>query len=88
MQSALYRSLRRVQNPLQESGGYRVTLLGSVAGKNLSDCLAWDDAGLPKDDRLYTVVAIEHADGTPMPPAFIQGQLKQGVYPLIFRVPA
>lgn len=54
-------------NEVQESGGYRVTLLGSVAGKNLSDCLAWDDAGLPKDDRLYTVVAIEHADGTPMP---------------------
>ena len=54
-------------NEVQESGGYRITLLGSVAGKNLSDYMAWDDAGLPKDDRLYAVVAIEHADGTPMP---------------------
>lgn len=54
-------------NEAQDSGGYRVTLLGSVAGKNLSDYLAWDDEGLPKDDRLYTVVAIEHTDGTPMP---------------------
>ena len=54
-------------NETQEMGGYKITLLGSVAGKNLSDYLSWDDAGLPKDDRLYTVVAIEHGDGTPMP---------------------
>ena len=51
----------------QESGGYRITLLGSVAGKNISDYIAIDDAGIPEDDRIYTIVAIERADGTPMP---------------------
>lgn len=54
-------------NETQEFDGYRVTLLGCVAGQNLSDYLAWDDEGLPKDDRFYAVVVIEHADGTPMP---------------------
>lgn len=54
-------------NETQESGGYRVTLLGSVAGKNISDYLSIDDEGIPKDDRIYTIVAIERADGTPMP---------------------
>ena len=54
-------------NETQEAGGYRITLLGSVAGKNISDFLAWDDTGTLKDDRTYTLVAVEHADGTPMP---------------------
>lgn len=56
-----------VMHESQESGGYRITLLGSVAGKNISQYLSVDDAGIPRDDRLYTIVAIEHADGTPMP---------------------
>lgn len=51
----------------QESGGYRITLLGSVAGKNISDYITIDDTGIPEDDRIYTIVAIERADGTPMP---------------------
>lgn len=51
----------------QESGGYRITLLGSVAGKNISDYIAIDDTGIPEDDRIYTIVAIERVDGTPMP---------------------
>lgn len=55
-------------NETQESGGYRITLLGSVAGKNITDYLSTDGQGIPKDDRIYTVVAIEHADGTPMTP--------------------
>ncbi len=54
-------------NETQESGGYRVTLLGSVAGKRISDYLATNDAGTIEEDKIYTVVAIEHADGTPMP---------------------
>lgn len=54
-------------NETQESGGYRVTLLGSVAGKNISRYIPGDGNGIPKEDRIYTVVAIEHADGTPMP---------------------
>lgn len=54
-------------NETQESGGYRITLLGSVAGKNISDYLSSDGEGIPKDNRIYTVVAIERTDGTPMP---------------------
>ena len=54
-------------NEEQEIGGYRVILLGTVAGKNISDYLSTDGNGVVADDRIYTVVAIEHADGTPMP---------------------
>lgn len=54
-------------NEEQEIGGYRVILLGTVAGKNISDYLSTDGNGIVADDRIYTVVAIEHADGTPMP---------------------
>ncbi|MDE6052769.1 MAG: hypothetical protein K2G55_03205, partial [Lachnospiraceae bacterium] len=54
-------------NETQESGGFRITLLGSVAGKNISDFLSTNGNGEVEDDRIYTVVAIERADGTPMP---------------------
>ena len=54
-------------NETQESGGFRITLLGSVAGKNISDFLSTNGKGEVEDDRIYTVVAIERADGTPMP---------------------
>lgn len=54
-------------NETQESGGYRITLMGSVAGRNISDYLETDDAGDVQEDKIYTVVAIERADGTPMP---------------------
>lgn len=54
-------------NEEQEMGGYRIILLGTVAGKNISDYLSTDGNGIVADDRIYTVVAIEHADGTPMP---------------------
>lgn len=54
-------------NETQEYGNYRITLMGSVAGKNISDYLGFDGNGIAKDDRIYTVVAIEHTDGTPMP---------------------
>lgn len=54
-------------NETQESGGFRITLLGSVAGKNISDYLTTDDEGMVEENKIYTVVAIEHADGTPMP---------------------
>ncbi len=54
-------------NETQESGGYKVTLLGSVAGRSISDFMETDNHGEVLDDRIYTVVAIEHADGTPMP---------------------
>ena len=65
-------------NESQICGNYRVTLLGAVSGENISDYLehgsnrtfylSSDGQYLAlEDDRLYTVVAIEHADGTPMP---------------------
>ena len=54
-------------NETQEYGGYRVTLLGSVAGKSISDYLVTDDTGAIEENKIYTVVAIERADGTPMP---------------------
>ena len=50
----------------QECGEYYISLLGSVAGKNLSDYLAGETNGI-EGDRIYTVVAIEKKDGTPMP---------------------
>lgn len=53
-------------NETQESGGYRVTLLGSVAGRNISDFLS-EENGVPEENRMYTVLAIERIDGTPMP---------------------
>lgn len=66
-------------NETQESGGYRITLLGSVAGKNITDDLVMN-GGIPKDDRIYTVVAIEHADGTPMTPTSSDDYGKEPLY--------
>lgn len=54
-------------NETQESGGYRITLIGSVAGRNISDYLETDGDGAVQEDKIYTIVAIERADGTPMP---------------------
>lgn len=54
-------------NETQESGGFRITLLGSVAGKNISNFMSVNENGEVEDDRIYTVIAIERVDGTPMP---------------------
>lgn len=54
-------------NETRESGGYRITLLGSVAGRNISDFIAETAYGVKEDNKIYTVVAIERTDGTPMP---------------------
>ncbi len=51
----------------QEYGGFRITLLGAAAGKNISSFLSEDSQGQVKEDRLYTAVSIERTDGTPMP---------------------
>ena len=67
-------------NETQESGGYYITLLGSVAGKNISDYLSTDGQGIPKDNKIYTVVAIEHADGTPMTPTSSDDYGKEPFY--------
>ena len=54
-------------NETQEYGGYRITLLGIVSGKNLSQYAMWDEDGNIKEDRSYVVTAIENSDGTPRP---------------------
>ncbi len=54
-------------NETQEYGGYRITLLGAVSGKNISQFLSKDNQGQVLEDRFYAAVAIERADGTPMP---------------------
>ncbi len=52
----------------QEYGNYKITLLGVVSGKNLSQYVNSDDAaGDIRDDRTYVVTAIENADGSPRP---------------------
>lgn len=67
-------------NETQESGGYRVTLLGSVAGRSISDFMETDSQGEVLDDRIYTVVAIERADGTPMPDTGSEDYGKEAFY--------
>lgn len=53
-------------NETQVYGDYRVTLLGIASGKDIADYLTPTDGGEPAG-QTYSVVAIEHADGTPMP---------------------
>lgn len=54
-------------NETQKYGDYKITFLGVISGENLSDSLSKDDKGNINSDRTYAVVAIENADGTPMP---------------------
>ena len=54
-------------NEVQECGKYRITLLGIVSGKNLSQYISTDYAGNLQDNRTYVVTAIENADGTKRP---------------------
>lgn len=56
-------------NETQEYGGYRITLLGIVSGKNLRQ-YPFEMNGEIKEDRSYIVTAIENADGTPRPTVF------------------
>lgn len=54
-------------NEAQEYAGFRITLLGAVSGKDISEYLPENDKGQVENDRFYAAVAIERADGTPMP---------------------
>lgn len=51
-------------NETQEYGDYRVTLLGIVSGENFNNSMYH---GQVQDGCFYAAVAIERADGTPMP---------------------
>lgn len=53
-------------NESQSYGGYDVTLLGIVSGEDMSEYQHISDGNI-LSDRTYAVVAIENADGTPMP---------------------
>ncbi len=55
-----------VINETQSYGDYRVTLLSIVSGELLSNYPHCNEKGIITD-RTYAVVAIENADGTPMP---------------------
>lgn len=54
-------------NETQEYDGYKITLLGIVSGKGLSEYTEWDENGNIEDDKTYVITAIENADGTPRP---------------------
>ena len=54
-------------NETQEYAGFRITLLGAVSGRNISEYLTEDDKGQVEDDRFYAAVAVERTDGSPMP---------------------
>lgn len=80
-------------NEVQEHGNYRITLLGIVSGKNLSQYTMENDAGNILDDRTYVVTAIENTDGTPRPDTsadnygedpFFVSPLIQGLNPAIY----
>ena len=55
-----------VVNETQEMGDYRVTFLGIVSGKNLSDYTDWKAEQI-QEDKTYAIIAIENRDGTPRP---------------------
>lgn len=52
-------------NETQCYGGYRVTLLGMISGESLSEYSGYSENTVA--ERTYAVIAIENADGTPMP---------------------
>lgn len=55
-----------IGNEVQEYGGYKVSLIGMVSGKEISDHLVTSDGNVIGEGS-YAVVTIEHSDGTPMP---------------------
>lgn len=49
----------------QSGGGYNVTLLGIVSGKDITEYVS-EHNGKISEDKTYTVTAIERSDGAPM----------------------
>lgn len=54
-------------NESQSYGDYKITLLGTVTGKNLSSYVNKDDNGEIQSDKTYAVIAIKKRDGSAMP---------------------
>ena len=82
-------------NEVQEYGKYRITLLGTVSGKNLSQYISEDYTGNLEDNRTYVVTAIENADGTKRPDTsdddygkdpFLVSPLIQGLNPKDYNI--
>ena len=71
-------------NETQSYGGYSVTLLSIVSGEMLSEYLHYSNGSVDAD-RTYAVVAIENANGVPMPHTSedAYGELKFFASPLI-----
>lgn len=55
-----------IVNETQNYGDYRATFIGIVSGKSLSK-YEQSSGGEIRDDRSYWLMAVEHANGTPMP---------------------
>ena len=85
----------KVINETQTYGGYQITLLSMVSGDLLTEHPAYDKDGTIMTDRTYIVVAIENADGTPLPsPAedayaeleFFASPLIKGYNPVMYNI--
>lgn len=72
-------------NETQSFGEYQVTFLGMVSGADLTSFIAMDDNGEIRSDLSHIVVAIENANGTPMPDISedAYGELEILVTPLV-----
>ena len=53
-----------IEHECQTENGYKVTMLGVVSGKNISDNLITDDNGTILENRSYIVTAFSKEDGT------------------------
>lgn len=82
-------------NETQTYGNYRVTLIGIVSGEELTDYAMMASDGEILSDRSYWLLAIEHADGTPMPESsspeydkerFLSSPFIQGVQPWNYNI--
>lgn len=62
-----------VINETQSYGDYSVTLLSMVSGDMLTDLPHVNGSGFIDADRTYAVVAIENADGAPLPDTSQEG---------------
>jgi len=78
------------------SGKYKFTLLAAVAGEDLTDMPYYSNGEIQRD-RLYAVLAVQYADGSPMPStmdvlyeevSFFSSPLIKGVEPTMMNVPA
>lgn len=81
-----------IVNEAQTYGDYRVTFIGIVSGRSLTD-FETRSGGEVLDDRSYWLMAIEHADGTPMADAsadgyesFLASPFVQGLDPRMYNI--